>query len=95
VPPQYPPTAATNAKKELRSDSQERSRVENAVSQMEMAPSEQQSIVHGDGGFSAGYGITVQRRELRGHVARGLGQEHGGVSEGAGTAMPLPQQVKH
>jgi hypothetical protein len=33
-----------NAKKKFRNDSQERSRVEKAMSQMKMAPSEQQSM---------------------------------------------------
>jgi hypothetical protein len=82
-----------NAKKKFRNDSQERSRVEKAMSQMKMAPSEQQSMEMAASALAMD-SLYKDGSTDRGHVARGLGQEHGGVSEGAGTAMPLPQQVK-
>jgi hypothetical protein len=81
-----------NAKSRLRNDSAERTRVEKTMSQMNMTPSEQQSMENRC--ISTGNGGTVQRWELKGCLEWWHQQEHGGVSEGAGAAVPLPQQIK-
>jgi hypothetical protein len=54
----------------------------------------ERTAVHGNRCISTGNGGTLQRWELKGCVKWWHQQEHGGVSEGTGAAVPLLQQGK-